>query len=149
MRAIGGVIGGIVGGFIVTLFVTIFTFAIHPMPKGFNPKSAVDLGNYYMTAPFAALAVIVLGLFLGGLAGGAAANAIAARRWPAWIVGALLSLYTLSEMLLVPHPQWMQISALLAPLVGAAIAHHFVGRGGPVAEADAEEELRDEAVSDL
>jgi len=115
-------------GFVLAIAMIIVSFGIHPLPPGFNPKSSAALGDYYMTAPFAALGVMVLGLFLGGLLGGLAANAIAARRWPAWIVGLALTLYTLSEMLLVPHPMWMQISAVLAPLVGAAIAHHLAGR---------------------
>ena len=149
MRAFGGIVAGLLIGFVVAIAFTIVSIVIHPLPAGFNAKSQADLSAYYMNAPFTALGVIVLGRFLGALAGGWTANAIALARWPAWVIGVVLSLYLLVEMSSIPHPQWMQITGLLAPLVGAAIAHHFAGRRRDAEAADEEETPRDGEISQL
>ena len=152
MRAFGGLIAGILIAFVIAIAATLLAIAFFPLPKGFEPKSQADLANYYLNAPFATLATIVVGRFLAALGGGWAGIAIGGARWIAWVTGVVLALYLLVEMSSIPHPLWMQISGIIAPLVGAAIAHHLAGRARPAAEDDAvaeEEHVRNEEVHEL
>lgn len=131
MRAVGGLIAGILIAFVIAIAATILAIAFFPLPKGFEPKSQADLANYYLNAPVATLATIVIGRFLAALGGGWAGIAIGGARWIAWVIGVILSAYLLVEMSSIPHPLWMQITGIIAPLVGAAIAHHLAGRARP------------------
>ncbi|WP_106640411.1 hypothetical protein [Allosphingosinicella vermicomposti] len=149
MRALGGIIAGLLIGLVIALALTIVSIVIHPFPRDFNPRSANDLATYYETAPFLALFMIVLGRFLGALAGGWVANAISGTRWTAWVIGIALCAYIVIEMSGIPHPLWMQITGVLAPLVGAAIAHHFAGRSRIEEDEVVEEDEPHDEVSEL
>ncbi|MEP9358857.1 hypothetical protein [Sphingomonas sp. KR3-1] len=68
-----------------------------------------------------AQAMTVGGWALGALAGGVAAVRVA--DWPAsgWIVTLLASGFALSQALISPHPMWMQIAAVAAPLLAGVV----------------------------
>ena len=151
MRAVGGLIAGLLIGFVTAIALTVAGVIMNPFPAGVDPRSPAAQINYYATAPFATLALIVAGRFLGALAGGWAAISISGgSRWPAWAVGVILSLYLLIEMSSMPHPLWMQVTGLLAPLIGAAIAHHFAARPRSAEDEEAEgAEVQHDTVSEL
>lgn len=149
MRAFGGLIAGVLLGFVIAIAATIVAIAFNPLPTGFDAKSQADLVNYYLNAPFPTLFTIVVGRFAGALAGGWAAIAISGQRWLAWPIGVILSLYLLVEMSSIPHPLWMQITGVIAPLIGAAVAHHLGGRSRPLDEMDAGVEEDDAASKEV
>jgi hypothetical protein len=147
LRAAGGIIAGLIIAFIVAIVATIISFGLHPLPRGIDPRKAAELAQYYVTIPATSFAVIVAGRFLAGLLGGLAANAIAGRTWPAWIIGVILAVYMLLEVLTYPHPLWVQAAGIAGPLAGAFIATRLAGRGQGILED--QEEVQHDAVSEL
>ncbi len=83
-------------------------------------KDQETAAAYMSAVPFQAKAAVVIGWFLGTLAGGIAALMIGARSAPlAWIVAATIFLFSVSNFLAFPHPLWMIAGA---PLAGGAVA---------------------------
>lgn len=58
---------------------------------------------------------------LGALVGGATAVRIAGTPMSGWIVALLAVGFALAQSLIAPHPLWMQIAAVAAPLLAGAI----------------------------
>lgn len=85
-------------------------------------NTQVLLPNEYVpTAGGPAQAMIVAGWALLALAGGVAAVRVA--DWPAsgWIVALLAIGVALAQSLASPHPLWMQIAAVVAPLLAGVV----------------------------
>jgi quinol-cytochrome oxidoreductase complex cytochrome b subunit len=73
-------------------------------------------------------AIVVVAYFGSALAGALAAGLIAGRSGAAWAIAILFTagvLWTLAE---VPHPLWMQIASVLAPLLAGFVASAIVRR---------------------
>jgi nitrate/nitrite transporter NarK len=75
--------------------------------------------------PLGALMLVPAAYFLGALVGGWIAARISGRAWTAWLVGAVAAAGAIWSMFLIPHPAWMQIAAVVAPLLGALVAGHL------------------------
>ena len=94
--------------------------------------------------PPAVQVLVLAAYFLAALIGGWLAASISARSWAAWVIALIVVAAAISSMFLVPHPQWMQIAVVLAPLFGGLVAAHLTRRPRPAAanaearEADAE-----------
>jgi hypothetical protein len=76
--------------------------------------------------PPGAMAFTVAAWFAGALAGGIVANLIANRRWPAWVMAGVVALASILNVLVIPHPDWVQIAAFVVPVLGGLIARHLV-----------------------
>ena len=135
MREIGGLLAGVAAavvaimltGFVGGLFFTIEA----PTDAMAGDAVVAALG----AAPVGTQVTLVLSWFIGGFAALAAAKKVAGVSWPGWIVAGLLALL-LAGTFLVPLPVWMQILAVLGPLIGALGADVIVrGRAmDPVGE---------------
>ena len=134
MRAIAGLLAGIVAaiaaimavGFVGGLFLAV---EVPTDPIQNAEATAAALGS----APIGAQILLVLSWFAGGLAGAAAAKWVALASWPGWTVACGLALL-LATTFLAPLPTWMQVLAVIGPLVGGLIADMTVrGRAGAVA----------------
>lgn len=141
MRAFGGIVAGLIVGFVAIWLVSMIGYLFYPIPTDLNPLDYDAVGVYLRAAPFGALALVVLSWFVGALAGGLVAVAIARAAWPAWLIAALVAFAGILNILMIPHPVWMQLSAVIAPAVAGLIAHHFGQRfhvppTAPVAEAE-------------
>lgn len=120
MRKVLAVIAGIIAAFVIMVCVDLLALTFHPAPA-MRPgphATAAWLAN----APFPALAVIVLAWLLAALGGGYAALRIS--QWPAsaWVVALAILASALLGVFRPPHPLWMQIGAVVAPLLGAWLA---------------------------
>lgn len=81
--------------------------------------------------PLGALLLVPAAYFLGALIGGWVAARISGRAWTAWLVGAVVVAGAVWSMFLIPHPPWMQIAVVVAPLLGALVGGHAgIGRTG-------------------
>lgn len=78
--------------------------------------------------PFGAKFAVVVGWFLGALAGGVAAL-LAGRKWAplAWLVALIVFLLCVFNFMAFPHPIWMIVGAVLAALLGGFGATTLVG----------------------
>lgn len=67
----------------------------------------------------------VVGWFTSALAGGVVANAISRRWWTAVLVAGCIIATTSAFTLLNPHPMWMKVAGVAAPLFAAELANRF------------------------
>lgn len=70
----------------------------------------------------AMLAIVAAAYFLSALAGGWLAARISNRRWAAWAIALLVAAGAIGSLFQFPHPLWMEIASVVAPLLGGALA---------------------------
>lgn len=125
VRSILGIVAGIFAGVLVIALVESLGHGIFPPPEGVDLKDPDALQSVMGQIPIGAkLAVLVawgLGAFVGALVALriGVGNAIAA-----WIVGAILFAFAVSTMMVIPHPLWMMIGAVIVYLAGVIAANH-------------------------
>ena len=122
LRTIGGIIAGI-----VTIFVTVFVIEMighqfFPISGEVNLRDPAANPTLITGAPIGAQLFVVGAWFAGALLAGLVAGRISGRHWPVWTMAALVILAALANVAMIPHPVWMQIGAVVAPLLGGFIA---------------------------
>jgi hypothetical protein len=73
-------------------------------------------------------------IFLSALAGGYVAARISRRSWAAWAIAGLVVTGAVLSLFQFPHPLWMQIASVAAPLLGGALAARLAGAPAMVAK---------------
>lgn len=139
MRAIGGVLAGLIAAVAAIMAVGLvgglfFSVEVPTDPIQNAEATAAALG----AAPLGAQILLILSWLAGGFAGLAAAKWVARVSWPGWAVAGGLALL-LATTFLAPLPVWMQVLAVVGPLIGGLLADMLVrgGAAGPAADARA------------
>jgi len=109
----------IVMGAVIAIAITVATDALfHAMSATPVPADVADpaaMGAYLAALPATALIAIVFGWTLSAFAGSAFAARFGGRgRWPGWVVAGLFLLATAANFLMLPHPVWMVVLAVVA-----------------------------------
>ena len=127
MRKILGVIAGVVALGIVVWVVEAVSHTIWPMPTGVDPTDPKQLATVMDLVPLAAKVAVVVAWFLGALAGAWVGTKVA--QWPVagWIVVAIGVCFGVMTLFMIPHPLWMQVAAVAAPLAGGWVATKLAG----------------------
>lgn len=120
MRRLLGVVIGVVIAVAVVAGMSWVTNQLFALPVDLREGNAI--GAAVEASPIAAKVLIVGGWFLGALAGGLVAARISLWQASIWAVAGIVSAACLAMVLLIPHPLWMQIAALAAPLFAAVVA---------------------------
>ena len=124
-RIIGGIVAGIVSAFVAIWLIEFVGHSVYPLRSDVNYGNAEEMASLIRGMPIGAQAFVVCAWFGGALAGGVVANSIAKRRWPAWPVAGLVAAASILNILMIPHPEWMQVGAVIAPVLGGLIATHL------------------------
>ena len=139
LRIIGGILAGI-----VTLFVAVFAIEwighqFFPISAEVNVRDPAANPTLVTGAPLGAQLFVVAAWFGGALLGGLVAGRISDRHWAAWTIVALVVLAAIANIAMIPHPVWMQIGAVVAPLLGGFVASRLMPEAGwrPRSRADA------------
>jgi hypothetical protein len=128
MRGLLGVAAGIVAAIVAIMAVGLVGGLFFSVEAPTDPmQNAEATASALGGAPMATKIVLILSWFAGGLAGAAAAKKVAGLSWPAWVVAGALALL-LASTFLIPLPVWMQIMAVIAPLLGGVVADVMVRR---------------------
>lgn len=98
---------------------------IYPPPPGLDSASPEDFAKIVDAMPFAAKAFVIVSWFVGALTGGAVANAIARRWWAAVVIAGIVIALATINTLLIPHPMWMKLAGVAAPLIAAELANRM------------------------
>ena len=114
-RIIGGIAAGIVVAMATIMGLELIGHILYPLP----PEADVR------TLPLWAQLFVLSGWFLGALSGGATAALIARRAWPAWLIAAFVAVGGIVIIFMLPHPELMQVGAVIAPAAGGLLAGHF------------------------
>lgn len=136
LRKILAVIAGAIAGYIVITGIELTTLLVNPLPAGLDFSDEAAMRRWVESAPFAAQAIVVLAWFIGTFVGAWVARSIAREAAtttvPAgWIVAGLALLGSVVNLFQFPHPLWMQVAAVAAPLLGGWLATKAGGRPKP------------------
>jgi hypothetical protein len=74
--------------------------------------------------PAAVQLLVLAAYFLGAFLGALVAVRISRRTWTAWAIAAVVAGGAIWSMFVVPHPQWLQVAAVIVPFLGAVAARH-------------------------
>lgn len=128
MHRILGVVAGLVAA-IATVFVCeAIGHAIFPPPPGIDLSDPAATADIFERIPFGAKLAVVIAWLLGAFAGAWVARAIGRWTPAAWIVAALVTLGGVATLVMIPHPLWMQVSAVVLPFAGAWAATRMPAR---------------------
>lgn len=125
MRSFAAIVAGIVAGFIGLMLVAVVGEAVFPTSIAVNLRDPAQIKAGFAALPVSLKIVTTLGWFASGLVGGLVAKWISGRIWPVWTVAGFFALYVMANIAILPMPAWMQAASLAAPLLGAALAHHY------------------------
>jgi hypothetical protein len=119
LRAIGGTVLGCVAAFAIVWAVEMASSTAFPLPE--PAKDPAQLGALMDDIPLAAKLAVVGGWWLGTAFGGWIAVSVARARWPALVVGVLMTCAVIFNIVTIPHPLWMQVAGVLGPLAIAGL----------------------------
>lgn len=118
MRKFLAILAGLAALVATVWIVEAIGHSIWPPPPGTDISDPAQLTTLLDKIPLAAKLAVVAGWFLGALAGAWAANAVARWALASWIVVAIGIAFGVMTLFMIPHPLWMQIAAIVAPLLG-------------------------------
>jgi hypothetical protein len=126
------IIAGLVAGLAVALasiyVIWLIGLQIYPLPQESGAVSLESEGALIQSMPTGAQAFIVLAWFGGAYLGALTATHISRRYWPGWIIAGFVACVAIANIVMFPHPEWMQIGAVVVPIVGGLLASHWARR---------------------
>ena len=128
LRIVVGVLIGAALGVGVVMLGDWINHQLWPPPPEVQVTNPEAIRAYMQVAPVTSLLGLPVTWTIAAFAAGFAAAKIGARTWAGWIAGGLMFAATLANLMMIPHPLWM----LLAALVFVPLAAWFGARlGGP------------------
>lgn len=118
MRKFLGIVAGLAALIATVWIVEAIGHSVWPPPPGTNMSDPAQLATLLDKIPLAAKLAVVLGWLLGAMAGAWAAHAISRWAPASWIVVGIGIAFGVMTLFMIPHPLWMQISAVVVPLIG-------------------------------
>jgi hypothetical protein len=135
LRTVSGIIAGVLLAFAVLIGLEMAGHAAMPPPTGLDPGDPEDLKQMVASAPLAAKAWVVFGWFVATLAGGWLARRLSGKGWAGWVIAGLILLGGIANIMMIPHPLWMQVAAVAAPLLAGVIVMRLPYGGSAAAAA--------------
>ena len=129
LRTVLGIVADVLLAFAVLIGLEMAGDAAMPPPARLDPTNPEDLKQMVAAAPLAAKAWVVFGWFVAPLAGGWLARRLSGKGWAGWIIAGLILLGGIANILMIPHPLWMQIAAVAAPLLAGAVVMRLPSAG--------------------
>lgn len=126
-RAIIAVIAGIVSAFVSILLIEAVGALIVPSGSAPSLKDAERMRDYLQTLPLSAYAFVLAAYLIGSAVGGLVATRVVGTRpsRSGWVVGGLLLATTMANLVMIPHPLWFSIAAVVAVFVGTIVGMRY------------------------
>lgn len=118
------VVAGLLAGCIVVGLIESASHAIWPPPEFFSKEvysNPEKLAEQIALVPLPAKISVLVGWAFGSLTGGFVSAKLAGRSRPARSVGIVMLAMIILNLMTIPHPLWMSIGGILAPLPAARI----------------------------
>jgi len=116
IRKIAAVVLGIAVAIAIVAATEAIGHAVYPVPADLDVQDAVQFGNYLESLPFGAFLFVLAAWTLATLGGGLLACFIS-REKPfvyAAIVGGFMLAGTVANLIMIPHPLWFSIIAVIS-----------------------------------
>ncbi|MEX2181540.1 MAG: hypothetical protein WD771_05820 [Gemmatimonadaceae bacterium] len=129
LRVVLAVLAGVLFGGLVVAGVEAANGLIHAMPEGLDRSDPGAMRAFVAGLPALAFVLLLVGWLLGTFLGGALAVRMAGQRpaLVAGIVGGVILAATVMNLVMLPHPIWVVIGAV----VGIPAAAWLAGRTLP------------------
>jgi hypothetical protein len=116
VRKITAAVLGIIAAGLIVAAIEALGHSIYPVPPDIDIKDPVQFGKYVEGLPIGAFVFVAGAWTLGTLVGGLLACFIAKDRPFVYstIVGGFILLGTIANLIMIPHPLWFSIGALIA-----------------------------------
>lgn len=125
------VLAGIVTAFLVVMLVEMLGHRLFPVPAGldFNDKAA--MAAFVRTLPVGALLCVLLAWVSGSFSGAWLAARLAVSRRPllSGVVGLFVLAASITNLMMLPHPLWFSITAVIAVPAAAWLAGRLASAG--------------------
>lgn len=130
LRSILAVLAGLVVAGILISIIEAVGHTLYPLPPGIDPSDREAISGIMQNAPAGALIFVLLAWDIGNLAGSWVAARLAGRNpMPhAIIVGALLLAGAIYTMIIIPHPAWFWVAALVITAAATYVGGRLGGR---------------------
>jgi hypothetical protein len=126
VRIILGIVIGVAVGIGVVMIGDMINHRIWPPPPEVQVTNPEAIAAYMRTAPITSLLALPVTWTIAAFAAAFSGAKIAARVWPGWVAGGVLFAATGLNLVMIPHPPWMLIAAVvlvpLAAFFGAKLA---------------------------
>jgi hypothetical protein len=128
LRYVAAVLGGMVVGGLVVAAIEGLGHQAYPPPADLDSADPAAMAAYAESLPAGALGFVILAWAAGAFVGGIVAARIAPahRAVLATVIGAFILAGSVSNLLLIPHPQGFAVAAIVM-IVGATFAAAAVG----------------------
>lgn len=129
MKKALSVLAGIASGFVVVFAIEAVSHTIWPPPTGVDVTNPEDLAQIMDSIPTAAIVAVLIAWILGALVGGFVAKKVdnSEGSLPSIITGLLLMCAGIGTMIMIPHPAWMWILGIAAPIPSALFGAKLAG----------------------
>ncbi|HUG09809.1 MAG TPA: hypothetical protein VMM36_02290 [Opitutaceae bacterium] len=123
-RNILSTLAGLLVAVAFVFLIELISHRIWPPPAAISDMSDKEaLRNAVAAMPFGSLASVALAWIAGAFSGGFVAAKLSRKAVPAWIVGGFIALSGIGNLMMIPHPFWFWIVAIvLVPAVTLAAA---------------------------
>jgi hypothetical protein len=144
-RSIFAVLAGILAGGALVFLIEIPGMLIHPLPPGTNLSDREALKQHMAEAPPAAQVLVAVAWTLGPLVGSWLAASIArqARLVHAVLVGMFFLAADMINIRSLPHPLWLNVVGVIAPIVASWIGGWLADRTAPRADSPQPYDMRE------
>jgi hypothetical protein len=135
MRRALGIVLGTIAAMLVIYAIELVAQFLYPFPDTVETANRADLAVVMDGVPVAAKLLVVTAWFAGAFCGSWLALRVSDWRWSGWIVVLFLIAGGVANLVAIPHPLWMQVASIAAPIAGGWIArrmHHKPYRGEPL-----------------
>ncbi|MFA5965921.1 MAG: hypothetical protein WC804_18040 [Sphingomonas sp.] len=119
IRKILGVVAGIVIGYMIILAADALNQWLYPIPVDLDPSDDAAMSAYAFALPLPVRLIYVGGWFIGTFCGAWLSMRISDWRYGGWIIALLVIADGVLRNLQFAEPLWMEVAAILAPLLGA------------------------------
>jgi hypothetical protein len=119
VRSVAGVIAGLL---IVIAFVQIGELGVHRIAPPPATEDMTAIKAYVASLPLKAYLIVLGGWLVGTFVGTFIAAAIARKRVPVYVLGAILAIGTIATMFFIPQPMWFTLAQLAIFGVATVVA---------------------------
>jgi MFS family permease len=129
LRLILGIVIGIAAGIGVVMLGDMLNHRFFPPPPEVQVTNPQAIRDYMQTAPVLSLIGLPVTWTFAAFLGAFAAAKIGARRWAGWVAGCVLFSATGLNLVLIPHPLWMLIAAVVFVPAARGSGHNSARHG--------------------
>ena len=134
MRMFLGTVVGITVAFVTVFIVQKVGHIMYPPPAELDPTDTEAFMTYVASMPLGAFIMVLASYFIGVFDGVFIACLVARMKYHVFgvIVGGLMLVATIANLIVIPHPLWFSITAVVGIAACTAMAVFIAMRALPV-----------------